>query len=225
MTLRTGGAAPVAGTTTLDQRVNVALRLFFSSPAGARVASRMRDRPPAAASGAHTPALASRLRARAERHGPGPTGDPAAPPRAGAPPIAAALPLANAPGAGPRDPARAAVATRTTELTTRRLVEQRRRVEQLARRSTASLPSVSGVDPETGWPLPVGQTPVAPRVRTRSRGGMELAPTPAAARAAVQQTGADAPASAALDIGRLADQVVEQIDRRIVAHRERMGRI
>ena len=43
---------------------------------------------------------------------------------------------------------------------------------------------------------------------------------PQAARAAA------APAvEAPLDIGALADQVVRQLDRRMVAHRERMGRI
>ena len=214
---RRRGTRVMAGARRLDQRLNLALRLFFSTRAGGRAgreAGSARPRTGTARVSGRRGRRGRELIVHAERAA------PAAAPAAMAP-TPVVLRLRAPAGPAERERPRAGVAARTTELTTRRLVEQRRRTEQLARDVIATGPSTPGVDPETGWPLPVG--PAAASVRTQPRDRPEL--VPAASPAGTRPGAADIPAASALDIGRLADRVVAQIDRRIVAHRERMGRI
>jgi hypothetical protein len=210
---RRRGTRVMAGARRLDQRLNLALRLFFSTRAGGRAgreAAPARSRPGTARVSGGRGRRGRELIVHAERPAP-----------AAMAPTPVVLRLRAPAGPAERERPRAGVAARTTELTTRRLVEQRRRTEQLARDVIATGPSTPGVDPETGWPLPVG--PAAASVRTQPRDRPEL--VPAASPAGTRPGAADIPAASALDIGRLADRVVAQIDRRIVAHRERMGRI
>jgi len=108
-------------------------------------------------------------------------------------------------------------------LTVRRLVEERRRVEHSARSLPPSGQASTGVDPVTGWPVPL-EAPDAPAV-LRAHGEPRREAPAAAGEPRRPRSPEPAVATPPIDIDGLADQVVRQIDRRIVAHRERVGRI
>jgi hypothetical protein len=132
--------------------------------------------------------------------------------------------------------------------TLERVVEQRRRVEQWTRPTaadgarppaTAAAGRPAGGSPTAAparAPLAPPRTPVL--VTDGGRAGSPPSPagtpaSPGPTRAAAAPSGpgpgwggaAPREAAQAIDIGQLTDQVVRQIDREIVAHRERMGRI
>jgi hypothetical protein len=122
--------------------------------------------------------------------------------------------------------------------TAQRVVEQLRRVEEPVygsrARSAAAMHAVaggaraagtSGVDPQTGWALPVPGAPARLLVRQGAAAGAGAPGANGADAGAERRPAADARAPEPLDIERLADRVVRQIDRRIVAQRERVGRI
>jgi hypothetical protein len=102
--------------------------------------------------------------------------------------------------------------------TVQRVLERGRRVEE----HTAAGDPTSGYPhrptPDGGWPLSlpptaVSRQPQAP-VRQHSRDTAGLTPQ-----------ASDPPAPPRIDVEQLADQVVRRIDDRIIAHRERLGRI
>jgi hypothetical protein len=132
--------------------------------------------------------------------------------------------------------------------TLERVVEQRRRVEQWTRRAVgegAQPPAAGAAGPPAGGPdaaaaalAPLAPPPAPVVVAGRGRAGNPASadgtpgPGPAPAAAAPSGPGPDwggpparAAAPARIDIGQLTDQVVRQIDKEIIAHRERMGRI
>lgn len=126
-------------------------------------------------------------------------------------------------------------AVRSGSLMVRRLVERHRRVLEPSRGGRASTAAglrasgdsaatagTAGVDPQTGWALPVAGG--SPALVVAASAASVAAPAPGT-RDAEPHWSADRVTPASIDLERLADQVVRHIDRRIVAHRERVGRI
>ena len=117
-------------------------------------------------------------------------------------------------------PARVCAAARAGLRTARKAAEARRRDERLSHPHPTVPSSPPAVDPVTGWPMPVGTSARVVRAAAPARSAATEGAAPATSARPLPER-ADEP----LDIGRLADEVVQQIDRRIVAHRERTGRI
>jgi len=116
-------------------------------------------------------------------------------------------------------PAHVCAAAHAGLRTARKVAETRRRDERLSHSHPAVQSSPPAVDPVTGWPMPVGPAARVVRAAPAHSGATEGAAPATSARPLPER------AEEPLDIGRLADEVVQQIDRRIVAHRERTGRI
>ena len=142
-------------------------------------------------------------------------------------------PMLVAPARAAAEYPRVGAALAASRLTIARIVERRRRVEEPrglplpervrgtapAARVAAVPPPATPADRADGW-VPGRPPPVV--AARRVRGATEAPPSPATAPAAAAP---GRPPAAALDLEALTEQVVRQIDRRIVAHRERMGRI
>jgi hypothetical protein len=197
----------------LDARIGLALRSFvtFGSPTPARLlAASPGIAPASAAVRVPTPAPRSQL---------------------------ALLRLA-----GPPDRASAAgVVRELCRETIRRIVEERSRVELPLRlgAATPADPTRAGIDAESA----ALATPLRP---THQDAWVDRPPEPALrppqvlppshdvrravaealeGRGAAEPPAPQPPAAAPVELDQLTDEVVRQIDRRIVAHRERMGRI
>jgi hypothetical protein len=211
-----------AGEVRMERRLGLTLRLLTAARVDAP-SRRSGSREPAAAPGLvreRVEALLAPAGLRVETFAP-------APRPAVAPAAAPVAPAVSSGSAGPLPAARAGAAL------VLQLVERRRRVEELSVRRRAPATALAGpaaaagpngIDPLTGWALPVSAAS-APLAR---RAPSMAPPETASGAPADAARGAARPpedAAAALDIDRLADRVVRQIDRRIVAHHERMGRI
>ena len=119
------------------------------------------------------------------------------------------------------------IVTAAVRHTVQRVLERGRRVEE----RTAAPDPASGLSgyphrPDLGWPP--GPTPMAaarPAQSLAGEHGRDAAGGPEPGGPGARRT-LDAPqAPPRIDVEQLADQVVRRIDDRIIAHRERLGRI
>jgi hypothetical protein len=138
-------------------------------------------------------------------------------------------------------PPRAVLAVDNCQRTLRRVVEERRRIEEWTRPSEpgrAHSPAPPASEIRGGAPVPAPLlTPARAVVARTGRQASDAplaagtpqarAPQPAPGQPGPGQRDAAAAASPAprIDVRQLTEQVVRQIDEEIVAHRERMGRI
>jgi hypothetical protein len=105
-----------------------------------------------------------------------------------------------------------------------RLVTRGERIEPAAARGRAGPDTVPSIDPVGLAHTP----PMQPVPRITQRPPADVPETTGAMSDSHQpafQTGLERPDLAPVDISRLTDQVVRAIDQRIIAHRERMGRV
>jgi hypothetical protein len=156
---------------------------------------------------------------------------------------AAALEAGAGPGTPP-PPAQALLLVETCRRTLRRVVEERRRVERWApavHPGGARPPGVPDRPAGVGPPPPVAWLPTPPAAAAtlgdRRAAGLppSSGPPPGWALATRAAPGASGPGwgepapappvATPIDVGQLTEQVVRQIDREIIAHRERMGRM
>ena len=119
------------------------------------------------------------------------------------------------------------IVTAAVRRAVQRILERGRRVEE----RTSAPGRASGIygyphRPDLGWsPGPPPLAPARPAQSPKREHGRGTADGPAPERSDARRTLDAPPPPPRIDVGQLADQVVRRIDERIIAHRERLGRI